>query len=173
MFGAILNRVLPEDIQILDECIVDEKFNARYDCIKRVYKYYFYKMEYNIEVISDAMLQFLGEHDFRNFCKLDVIANQNFVRKIMNITIEEVFPDNAPRNSELFKNDDRLRIFCVTIEGNAFLWHQIRYMMAVLFLIGKGIEQKSVISDLFNKLDGKPNYQMAPDYPLVLYNCEF
>jgi tRNA pseudouridine38/39 synthase len=46
-------------------------------------------------------------------------------------------------------------------------------MMAVLFLIGKGIEQKSVIPDLFNKLDGKPNYQMAPDYPLVLYNCEF
>jgi hypothetical protein len=41
----------------------------------------------------------------------------------MNIYMEEVFPDNAPRNSELFKDDDRLRLYCVTIEGNAFLWH--------------------------------------------------
>ena len=45
--------------------------------------------------------------------------------------------------------------------------------MAVLFLIGKGIEKSNVINDLFTKLDGKPNYQMAPDHPLVLYNCEF
>lgn len=59
----------------MDECIVDEKFNARFDCIKRIYKYYFYKLDYNIELMSEAMLLFQGEHDFRNFCKLDVIAN--------------------------------------------------------------------------------------------------
>ena len=69
------------------------------------------------------MMQYFGEHDFRNFCKLDVIANQNFVRTIMNIYMEEVFPDNAPRNSQLFMHDDRLKMYCVTIEGNAFLWH--------------------------------------------------
>lgn len=30
--------------------------------------------------------------------------------------------------------------------------------MAVLFLIGKGIEKSSVITELFTKFDGKPNY---------------
>ncbi len=65
----------------------------------------------------------MGEHDFRNFCKLNVIANQNFVRTIMAVKLEEVFPDNSLRNSKLFMDDDRLRLFCVTIEGNAFLWH--------------------------------------------------
>ena len=37
--------------------------------------------------------------------------------------MEEVFPDNAPKCSTLFKDDDRLSLYCVTIEGNAFLWH--------------------------------------------------
>ena len=32
-------------------------------------------MDYNIELMKEAMLLYLGEHDFRNFCKLDVIAN--------------------------------------------------------------------------------------------------
>lgn len=45
--------------------------------------------------------------------------------------------------------------------------------MAILFLVGKGIEEISIIHELFSKFDGKPNYQMAPGYPLVLYDCEF
>lgn len=69
------------------------------------------------------MLLFKGEHDFRNFCKLDVVANQNFVRTIQNITLEEVHPDGAPLTFGLFAGDDRLRLYCITIEGNAFLWH--------------------------------------------------
>lgn len=82
LHAEMLNRVLPEDIQVTDEALVDPNFNARYDCIKRVYKYYFYKMYYNLELFEQAMVLFKGEHDFRNFCKLDVVANQNFVRTI-------------------------------------------------------------------------------------------
>lgn len=70
-----LNRVLPMDIQILNEAVVDSTFNARYDCIKRIYKYYFFRGNYNLDAMADAMKLFIGSHDFRNFCKLDVIAN--------------------------------------------------------------------------------------------------
>ena len=44
-------------------------------------------------------------------------------------------------------------------------------MMAVLFLIGRGDEEPDVIQKLLLKTDGRPNIMMAPDYPLVLWDC--
>ena len=32
----------------------------------------------------------------------------------------------------------------MTIKGSAFLWHQVRFMVAVLFMIGEGHESPSV-----------------------------
>jgi tRNA pseudouridine38/39 synthase len=32
----------------------------------------------------------------------------------------------------------------MTIKGSAFLWHQVRCMVAVLFLIGQGLESPFV-----------------------------
>lgn len=89
----------------------------------------------------------------------------------MNVQVEQVHFDQEPRKYHLFQDDDRFDLFCCTIEGNAFLWHQIRYMMAVLFLIGRGDEEPDVIEKLLLKTDGRPNIMMAPDYPLVLWDC--
>jgi tRNA pseudouridine38/39 synthase len=36
------------------------------------------------------------------------------------------------------------------IKGSAFLWHQVRCMVSVLFLIGQGLESPSV-SKFFTK----------------------
>lgn len=41
-------------------------------------------------------------------------------------------------------------MYCLEIEGNAFLWHQIRCIMGVLLLIGKGHETPDVITELFD-----------------------
>lgn len=73
------------------------------------------------------------QKDLGIFHELSLIGESDFTWTIMNSTLEEIFPDNAPKCSTLFKDDERLRLYCVTIEGNAFLWHQIRYMMAVYF----------------------------------------
>merc|ERR1711902_57603 len=47
--------------------------------------------------------------------------------------------------------------------------------MAVLFRIGRGEEEYTVILDLLDieKCDGKPQYLMASHLPMVLYDCEF
>ena len=37
----------------------------------------------------------------------------------------------------------------MTIKGTAFLWHQVRCMVAVLFLIGQGLESPSVSETSF------------------------
>ncbi|TNV73951.1 hypothetical protein FGO68_gene9426 [Halteria grandinella] len=63
---------------------------------------------------------------------------------------------------------------CV-IRGSAFLWHQVRCMMAVLFMIGKGEDDESVIDLLFDveQIKDRPNYDIAPDANLILSDCGF
>ena len=62
------------------------------------------------------------------------------------------------------------------IQGQAFLWHQIRCIASVLFMIGQKLEPPDVVLDLFDieKNPGKPSYPFAVDLPLlVLHRCEY
>ena len=67
------------------------------------------------------------------------------------------------------------KIYAFNLHGNAFLWHQVRHMVAILFLIGQGLEPISLIDDLLdiNKQPCRPHYDMADAAPLVLWNCVF
>ena len=53
--------------------------------------------------------------------------------------------------------------------------HQVRCMAAILFLIGNGLEQPSVINHMLDveRCPRKPQYGMAAAEPLTLYDCEF
>ncbi|CAN0536800.1 unnamed protein product, partial [Ectocarpus sp. 12 AP-2014] len=59
--------------------------------------------------------------------------------------------------------------------GQAFLWHMVRCLMAVLFMVGRGLESPDVMSFLLDmeRCPGKPHYDMAPDGPLLLHGCRF
>ncbi|KAL4487859.1 hypothetical protein ABPG72_022719 [Tetrahymena utriculariae] len=162
----MLNSNLPDDIRILSCSKVESTFNARFDCQKRIYKYYFFENQMDTQRMKDAANLFLGEHDFRNFCKIDVLQTINYVRIIYQLDIEEV-------QSNFGTLDPRSKLYVATIQGSAFLWHQIRNMMAILFLVGKKQEDPSIVTELLDiqKNPSKPNYEMAPDYPLVLFDC--
>ena len=41
-------------------------------------------------------------------------------------------------------------VWAFTIKGTAFLYHQVRCMVAVLFLVGEGKEDERIISDLLD-----------------------
>ncbi len=67
-------------------------------------------------------------------------------------------------------------MYVAVIQGSAFLWHQVRCMMAILFLIGKGLEDISLIDTMLDKefsYNNKLNYQIASDIPLILTNCQY
>ena len=64
------------------------------------------------------------------------------------------------------------------LQGTAFLWHQVRCMFAILYLIGQKREDPAVIDALLNineeeKEKGRPNYDYAPEANLVLFDCSF
>ncbi|KAI4262522.1 MAG: hypothetical protein L6R42_002300 [Xanthoria sp. 1 TBL-2021] len=67
------------------------------------------------------------------------------------------------------------KIYAYQVRGSGFLWHQVRHMVAILFLIGQGLEKPSLINDLLNieKNPEKPTYDMADPSPLVLEECNF
>lgn len=47
-------------------------------------------------------------------------------------------------------NSNGYNMCVATIEGQAFLWHQIRAIMAVLFLVGEGKEVPEVVKELLD-----------------------
>ncbi|SCU81100.1 LANO_0B02014g1_1 [Lachancea nothofagi CBS 11611] len=157
----ILNQILPDDIRVSAVCLRPPKnFDARFSCEYRHYRYLFHSSGLNIERMQEAAQLYLGEHDFRNFCKLDGSKQiTNYKRTI--------------KQSCIIKLNEE--VFCLDLIGSAFLWHQVRCMMANLFLVGQELEKPSVISEMLNveKVRQKPIYDMASDVPLILYDCSF
>ncbi|KAI9259642.1 pseudouridine synthase [Phascolomyces articulosus] len=163
-----LNRLLPEDIRILAWAPVDAQFNARFDCKSRTYRYFFTKGDLDLDAMRKGADYFLGQHDFRNFCKLDPSKNiTNYERRVVSLDIQPITPA-APglANTEFMQ---------VELKGTAFLWHQVRCIMSILFLVGQRLEEPEIVQDLLNvsKIEARPDYPMASELPLLLYDCEF
>eukprot|EP00611_Tribonema_gayanum_P022810 TRINITY_DN4663_c0_g2_i3.p1 TRINITY_DN4663_c0_g2~~TRINITY_DN4663_c0_g2_i3.p1 ORF type:complete len:323 (-),score=144.61 TRINITY_DN4663_c0_g2_i3:82-1050(-) len=59
------------------------------------------------------------------------------------------------------------------VRGQSFLWHMVRYMMAVLYMVGDGAEEPEAAARLLDMslYPQKPHFMMAPDAPLVLHDC--
>ncbi|XP_063167015.1 tRNA pseudouridine(38/39) synthase [Candoia aspera] len=169
-YTHILNQVLPPDIRVLAWAPVDPSFSARFSCLKRTYRYFFPRADLDVALMNAAAQRFVGTHDFRNLCKMDVANGvTNFQRTIL--TAEVKLADQEGKVEDL--NPFQMYEFEVT--GQAFLYHQVRCMMAILFLIGQRMEKPQIIDELFDIETNprKPQYSMAVEFPLVLYDCEF
>lgn len=163
-YVRVLNRALPKDIRVIGWCPIPFDFHARFSCLSREYKYFFFRENLDISGMEIACSKFLGEHDFRNFCKMDALNVHNYRRRI---TTFEIVPC-----SERLASTETM---AMRIKGSSFLWHQVRCMAAVLFMVGRGVESPSVIDELLdtNKTFRKPQYIIASELPLVLSSCEF
>lgn len=157
-YASMLNNVLPDDIRILAVEKVADDFDARFKCRFRVYRYFFPLAGEDLARMNEAGAHFVGEHDFRNFCKMDVENVSHFRRKMMSVGVTACHGIGEVR-----------------VVGTAFLWHQVRCMVAVLLLIGQGLEDPSVVRDLLNVdlFPQKPLYDLADESGLVLYDCGF
>jgi len=136
-FVSGLNHYLPEDIAVREAFKVPESFDPRRDAVSRVYKYTIRNSKVPsplqrriateitadldvLEMKKGASL-YLGTHDFRKFSGPMKGEGFSSVRKIL--------------RSHLVKKNDILEY---TIEGNAFLSHQVRRMVGALVDVGRG-----------------------------------
>ncbi|KAH7134722.1 pseudouridine synthase [Dactylonectria estremocensis] len=199
-YPRVLNRILPPDIRILAWCPAPPPdFSARFSCRERQYRYFFTQPAFSpdpksggktgwldIEAMRDAAKRYEGEHDFRNLCKIDPGKQiTNFSRVIYEADIEEVkdvssaLPYLAKQEFAPAEGLDgsaiHPKVYSFNVRGSAFLWHQIRHMVAVLFLVGQRLEKPEIITQLLDTATNpcKPNYVMADEVPLVLWDCIF
>ena len=121
-YVQILNRILPPTIRIQAWSPVRANFSARFDCTYRHYKYFFPSgppsvffppnspfpsssstsagvdaaaTRLDIGLMRDAAKRLLGEHDFRNLCKVDGSKQiTNYRRRIDGVSIDRVSPSS-------------------------------------------------------------------------------
>jgi tRNA pseudouridine38/39 synthase len=148
----------------------------------------------DIAKMRQAAAMMEGLHDWRNFCKIDPGKQMvNFQRRVFRAEIQELDASKEPvgfvggaaaataaaaGNLEKGEGVDTTqvpKVYSFNVHGSAFLWHQVRHLVAVLFLVGQGLEQPSIVADLLDvdKTPTKPHYDMAMDEPLVLWDCIF
>jgi len=96
--------------------------------------------------MREGCRKLMGIHDFRNLCKMDV-AN-GVIAFMREITYAEIHL--AAKESDTQLKDSGYDMFYFELTGLAFLWHQVRCIMAVLILIGQENEEPSIIDELFN-----------------------
>ncbi|KAM0718512.1 hypothetical protein Q7P37_005582 [Cladosporium fusiforme] len=191
----LLNKVLPPDIRILAWCPnPPEDFSARFNCKERRYRSSSAPGDgwLNVAAMQEAAQKYEGLHDFRNFCKVDASKQiTNFQRRIFHAGIHAVGPREDPANlasqtgqvkgvsgqgeEERGVATHGPQLYWFEVRGSAFLWHQVRHLIAVLFLVGQGYEDPSIVDRLLDVKENpsRPMYEMASDAPLVLWDCVF
>lgn len=172
-YANLLNRVLPPEIRILAWAPVPQEFSARFDCKCRVYRYYFPKSNLNIQAMQQACSYLIGQHDFRNFCKVDM--NNNKVNHCIRDLYEASITTSGNAAAVEMSSSSRYELCYLTIKASSFIWHQIRCIMTVLLLVGENKEKPEIVQDLLNvtEQDSKPHYPLAMDCPLILHDCQF
>jgi tRNA U38,U39,U40 pseudouridine synthase TruA len=204
----ILNKLLPPTIRILawSPLSPTSDFDARYSCTHRHYKYFFSlnanpagvegAPDLDLEAMREAAGYLVGEHDFRNLCKVDGSKQiTDWRRAIYSATISPVeavtakpftlspyshitpsntspSPSASSSSSSSSSPPPEGSFFVFDLLGRAFLYHQVRHIMAILFLVGARLESPSVVKDLL-AWPTKPTYEMADGAPLLLWDCGF
>ena len=145
---TFLNRRLNGEIYIKDVVKVDDNFHARYDVIKKEYRYYInmgefnpiekdyvyqYNRSLNIELIKKASLLFEGTHNFKTFTKT-TNEPKDYVRTINKITIT-------------YSNGILKLIF----NGNGFLRYMVRNIVGTLISVGEEKTSINEIPEMFEK----------------------
>ena len=198
-----LNGILPPSIRVYAWAPVAPSFSARFSCRARHYKYFFSARNLDVDAMRNGAARLVGEHDFRNLCKLDPAKQlTSFRRRILRADISSLLDDDDQHHSASWsRSRDGMHVF--DLVGTAFLYNQVRHIMAVLLLVGARLESPSVISALLNTdpnreenndncssssssapapsedeappplVTCKPEYQMADALPLVLWDCVY
>ncbi|KAL3815630.1 hypothetical protein ACHAXA_000401, partial [Cyclostephanos tholiformis] len=196
-YPRILNGVLPPAIRVLGWCPVTSEFSARFSCRERTYRYFFPRRNLDLDLMACGLRYMMGKHDFRNLCKMNVEQVYNFERVLIRgkVVSPQVVHEVRAHTSDDDDDDHddasaappvsstsmstmspSPRDMChVEIVGRAFLWHQIRCIMSVLFYVGRKLESPTLVRDLLDvdANPAKPSYEMASEAPLVLHRCSY
>jgi tRNA pseudouridine38-40 synthase len=166
-----LNSLLPNDIQVLEVVKVDDSFHARFDVLKKEYRYkvlvapekdvfkrqfsYHFPYPLDLSLVEEASQYLKGTHDFTSFCS----AKTEVEDKIR--TIYEL---------DYIKQGDELVFRFV---GNGFLYNMVRILVGTLLDVG----QKKIIPTEVKRILEQKNRafagKTAPGHGLYLWKVYY
>ncbi len=143
-----LNAKLPPAVSVMRAAVVPSDFHARYSAVSREYRYFIWNSStcyphirpyvlwcpggcYDWGRAASAAKLFMGEHDFRAYCRSVDCPN---------VTIRTVKRARLSRRGSL-------TLF--TVEANSFLTNMIRIMVGNLLEIARGARDEAWLMSLF------------------------
>ncbi len=161
-----LNGILDENVRIKNTEIVNQNFNARFDAVRRTYRYYIsrepialnrnlswiYMNSLNICLIQFAAAELLNIREFKSFCKYHS-SNKTFNCKLY--------------SSKWFFNNN---ILVYEISADRFLYGMVRAIVGTLIKLGNGRISLLDFYRIVNSNEIQEVPQLAPASGLVLEN---
>lgn len=157
----------------------------------RKYKYFFPAMQLDLRSMHQAVARLPGTtRNFKNFCKVDKNKGLNktlFERSVYEAYIQPLGKEDTKPSEEEQETGSHLpdsrdsqptNFYVLVLHGKAFLWHQVRCIMGLLYHVGLGLESIDIIDKLSDPVNilhdkGRPVYTMAAELPLVLVDCSY
>ena len=170
-FKEVLNRLLADDVKIVELTKEKEGFDARRNIKSKTYGYNIWNGAYvpplkrhyflhvpqllNIEKMKEAAEVLTGTHDFTSFCSTEC-EKENKVRTIFDIFIK--------------KTDEHVHIM---ISGSGFLQHMVRIICGTLIMVGKGQLAADDVRVILERKDRKHKGKTEKPHALTLVKIEY
>ena len=167
-----LNRILDEDIRILEVVEAPARFHARFSPTER---HYIYKIaddlktipplarfdiepwyrKLDVDAMNEACNYLLGEHDFKAFCKFR--EDQTTVRTLMKF--------HWSRNQDGYLVAD--------VRANAFCYSMVRNLVGAAVCVGEGRFPKEWVLELLQNKERVSDSYVFPGRGLTLVRVVF
>ena len=172
-FAIAINSKLKKAIVIKSAEEVDERFHARYNCVRKKYRYiinnsqcgsaiyrgleYHIPVKLDVEKMKEVAKYFEGEHDFKGF-KATGGNNKSTVRTIYKAEVT------------YNKADERI---IIELTGNGFLYNMVRIIAGTLIDVGIGKIKPEDIKKIIETKDRLEAGKTLPAQGLYLLNVEY
>lgn len=163
----VLNQHLPDDVAVRAARAVPAAFNPRFESKRKRYAYFLlrdkvrrpllrnraWRIGYDMDMdrLAREARAIVGTHDFAAF------RSAGDERAVTTRTIHSVSVEEAGRD-----------LYCVTIEGNAFLYNMVRILVGTLVDVARGNRDEGTIARALSDKDRAIAGQTAPAHGLVL-----
>jgi tRNA pseudouridine38-40 synthase len=137
---------LPGDIAVIWACEVADDFHARFDAVRRAYRYVILnrpvrpalearfaaweRLPLDASRMHEAAQALVGEHDFSAFRSIACQANH---------------PRRTVYRLDVWRDDEQV---LVEVEANAFLHHMVRNFIGTLLPVGRGEREPAWVAEV-------------------------
>lgn len=166
-----LRHYLPEDIGVLGLKQAGDRFHARYNALKKTYRYRIWnsempcvferrfvtveEMPLDVAAMAKAAGYFLGQHDFSSF------VNHKSSKKS---GVRQIYALNVVRSGPYID---------ITVNGNGFMRNMVRILAGTLIEVGMGQRDPDSIPQLFAEGVRAEAGFLAPPQGLALVEVEY